>query len=476
MLELFAKVFQTFGAIVFVPVVLFIVALFAGVKPKSAVSSALSAGIGLTGFNLVMNSFTPILVPLVDQIVKDAGINKNILDTGWQSTSIVGYSSNMGLLYFAIAIGIQLAIFILKLTDCFMVGDLWNNYSYMVWGSIIYVITQSVFIAMSLMIVQTLYTALFSEVLEKRFSTYYKYPNCALVSPHNLECLPFAMLMSWLLNKLRFDKINLNPKRIQEKFGLMGEPMFLGLFVGAILGVIGNFSRLNQLVAWGQIAQVAITTSAVMVIYPKIAGIFAGAFAPITAGFNKKASKSSKNRSWYLGVNPAVSVGETATLTTGLLCIPLLLGISFILPGNQVLPVVDLITLPSMSIVFTCVNNGNISKGLVSAIMWFTAGLFVATYAAPYYTEVATAVGISIPNNAVMICSYVILAKPLLGALFFAFLSRNPIIIGSVILLYVLLTILFKKYKGQVHAFLEKEALFGTQAYDEAQKSGAQHV
>ncbi|WP_308002816.1 PTS transporter subunit IIC [uncultured Parolsenella sp.] len=93
----------------------------------------------------------------------------------------------------------------------------------------------------------------------------------------------------------------------------------------------------------------------------------------------RRAQKSNKDkgRKWYLGVNPAVGVGETATLTTGLLCIPLLLAVAFTLPGNQVLPMVDLITLPSMSIVFACTSNGNILKSTIMAIVWFTLGLFV---------------------------------------------------------------------------------------------------
>lgn len=462
MLQAIAKVFSTFGPAIFVPIVIFIVALAAGVKTKPAISAALSAGVGLTGFNMVVGAFTPVISPVINQMVKDAGVNLRILDIGWQSTSIVGYSSQMGLLYFGIAIILQLFIFFVRWTDVFMVGDLWNNYTYMVWGSILYVITKNVWLSLGLMVTQTFYTALFSEMMEKRYSTYYNYPNCALVSPHNLEGLPFAILMNYLLNKLHLYKIKLDPKSLKEKFGIIGEPMFLGVFVGLLIGIIGNINKLGTLDAWGQILKVAITTSAVMVVYPKIAGIFAGAFAPLTQAFNQKAKGSSKKpRQWYLGVNPAVSYGESATLITGILCIPLLLGISFILPGNQTLPMVDLITLPSMCIVFATVTNGNVLKSLISAIIWFTLGLLMCTTVAPYYTVVAQGVGVSIPATAVMICSYVILAKPFSGMLFFAFLSKNPVIIAAVVIVYFVSTYFFKKHKIQFHEFMEKQALIG---------------
>lgn len=60
--------FTTFQAAVFVPVFIFIIALAMGVKPKKAFFSALSAGVGLQGFSLVINSYSPILTPIIDNL------------------------------------------------------------------------------------------------------------------------------------------------------------------------------------------------------------------------------------------------------------------------------------------------------------------------------------------------------------------------------------------------------------------------
>ena len=45
-----SNVFNTFGSAVFVPVIIFIIALILGVELKKAFFSGLNAGIGLTGF------------------------------------------------------------------------------------------------------------------------------------------------------------------------------------------------------------------------------------------------------------------------------------------------------------------------------------------------------------------------------------------------------------------------------------------
>lgn len=65
-----------------------------------------------------------------------------------------------------------------------------------------------------------------------------------MTAPHHLESLPFAVFMNWFLGKIGFDKIKLNAQTLQKKLGILGEPMFIGLVVGALIGIIGNFNAL----------------------------------------------------------------------------------------------------------------------------------------------------------------------------------------------------------------------------------------
>lgn len=54
---------------------------------------------------------------------------------------------------------------------------------------------------------------------------------------------------------------------------------------------MGNIGHLSSLETWGgEITTVSITTAAVMAIFPKVAGIFAAAFTPLTEA-SKKNSK-----------------------------------------------------------------------------------------------------------------------------------------------------------------------------------------
>lgn len=212
-LNTLSTIFSTFGAAVFIPIILFIIAKIAGVTGKKAFRSALLCAVGLTGFNLVINSFSAIIAPVVNDMVTNAGVNLPCIDTGWQSVSVIAYSTTVGVVFIGIALILQLVLFLVKWTDVFMASDLWNNYSFMVWGSMIYAITKSMWLALLCMILQLMYILLFSEVIAKRWSTHYQYPNCCMTAPHHMEAVPYAICMNWLLGKIGLNKIKVNADR-----------------------------------------------------------------------------------------------------------------------------------------------------------------------------------------------------------------------------------------------------------------------
>jgi galactitol PTS system EIIC component len=454
--EILKNVFDTFGPAVFVPVVIFIIALFLKVTPKKAFMSALSAGVGLMGFSLVIGAYGPIVTPVINSMVTNTGINLPVFDVGWQATAIVAYSTEIGMIFVGLAILIQTVLFLLRVTNVFQPGDLWNNYSYMVWGSMTYLITDNFVLGLAVMIMQLLYTQLFAEMIQKRWSTYYQYPNCTIASLHTVSITPYAIAMDWILNKLGLNKIKADPESFRRRLGFMGEPMSLGLFLGLFIGIVGNLTRLNTLAAWGQIFTLGIATSAVMSVFPKISSIFAGSFSAITEA-SKKSIKGTKGE-WYLSVNDATGYGESATLITGIMLMPLVLVVAFILPGNRVLPLLDLVAIPYLIQPIIAVSNGNIAKSTISGVIWFAIALLVATTTAPLFTDVATSVGVEMATGIALITSFGILAQPIAVLVFLPFISGNYFLIGLVVVGYLVFYVLMKKYKPQLHAYLEKSS------------------
>lgn len=453
--------FDTFGKELLMPVIIFVICMIFGTPLKKSFASAVLIGVGLKGMAFITSAFGSILSPLVQQIVDATGINLPALDIGWQAVASVAYSTQIGMMFIGVGLIFQIAIWMVKLTDIFMPSDLWNNYSIIVWGSMLYQIKGNLIMSFALMLFINLVILLIAEVVQKRWSTYYHYPNCAMTAPHHMGDAPIYLVLNILLGKIGLDKIKVDPESIRKKIGFMGEPMYIGLIVGIILGVVGNITTIGTMAAWGQIVNVAITCSAVMAIFPKIAGLFASGFTALTDYSRKKLknSKFGKDREFIIAVNDALGYGEAATLTTGLLVIPFAVLIAFIMPGNIVIPLMTLPSLPYMVEVPVSLSNGNILKSWIMGCIVFTCKIMMASYWAATFTQVAAGAGFEAAVTALAGGTLVIgfiMSNCTAGVITMAFLTMNPIIIAAVVAVYLVFLLLFKKDKYRVWNYLEK--------------------
>ena len=458
------SLFDTFGNYIMVPFIIFIICLLFKAPVKKAFSSAVLIGVGLKGMAFITNAFGSILTPLVQQIVEASKLHLPALDIGWQAVASVAYSTNIGMMFIGVGLVFQIILWLVKWTDIFMPSDLWNNYSIIVWGSMLYQLKHDLLLAFALMLFINLVVLLIAEVLQKRWSTYYHYPSCAMTAPHHNGDAPMYLVLNILFSKLGMDKIKADPASLRKKVGFMGEPMYIGLVVGIILGVVGNIKTMNTMSAWGQIANVAVTCSAVMAIFPKIAGLFASGFTVLT-DYSRKTLKNSRygrDREFIIAVNDALGYGETATLTTGLLVIPVAVLLAFILPGNVVIPVMVLPSLPYMVEIPVCLSNGNIIKSWLMGCIVFAAKILMASYWASTFTQVAAGAGFEAATTAIAAGTLIIgfiMSNCTAGLITMAFLTMNPFIILSVVVIYLILYFLFKKNKSTVQEYLEKNAL-----------------
>lgn len=107
-------------------------------------------------------------------------------------------------------------------------------------------LTGNMILAICLMTAQLLITLLVTEVIAKRWSTYYGYQGCTIASLHTSTVAIIAIPLNWFLNKLGLYKIQMDPEGMRKKLGFIGEPMTLGLILGLLIGFVGNITRLNQ--------------------------------------------------------------------------------------------------------------------------------------------------------------------------------------------------------------------------------------
>ncbi|CIT31135.1 PTS system galactitol-specific transporter subunit IIC [Streptococcus pneumoniae] len=465
MLEALQKFFDVFGAAIVVPVMIFIVSLFLKVSPKRAFFSALRAGVGLTGFGWVISAFTPLVTKYIQQMVDTAGLNLPIVDIGWQTGSLTAFSSSIGLSFFVFGLLIELLLFLFGITRVFVPSNLWNNFGYMIWGTMAYAATGNFILSFAFMVFVLLYSLIMSEVVAERWSEYYRVKNATINSIHNIETLIPALVLDPLWNLIGINKVKLNPESLKTKLGIFGEPMTLGFLLGMIIGILGSLKNLASLEAWGGILGFAMSLAAVMTIFPLITGVFASAFGPLAEAVEKNKKKESEEedgladkKRWFIAVDDGVGFGEPATIIAGLILVPIMVLISLILPGNRALPVVDLIAIPFMIEAMIAVSKGNILKAILNGIVWFSLGLYAASALGPIYTEAVQQYGSVLPAGVVLIMSFNLLAHPLTAIVFFAWISGNPLWIGVTVAVYLVSLFFLRTKRESIYAYLRKMA------------------
>ena len=465
MLEALQKFFDVFGAAIVVPVMIFIVSLFLKVSPKRAFFSALRAGVGLTGFGWVISAFTPLVTKYIQQMVDTAGLNLPIVDIGWQTGSLTAFSSSIGLSFFVFGLLIELLLFLFGITRVFVPSNLWNNFGYMIWGTMAYAATGNFILSFAFMVFVLLYSLIMSEVVAERWSEYYRVKNATINSIHNIETLIPALVLDPLWNLIGINKVKLNPESLKTKLGIFGEPMTLGFLLGMIIGILGSLKNLASLEAWGGILGFAMSLAAVMTIFPLITGVFASAFGPLAEAVEKNKKKESEEedgladkKRWFIAVDDGVGCGEPATIIAGLILVPIMVLVSLILPGNRALPVVDLIAIPFMIEAMIAVSKGNILKAILNGIVWFSLGLYAASALGPIYTEAVQQYGSVLPAGVVLIMSFNLLAHPLTALVFFAWISGNPLWIGVTIAVYLVSLFFLRTKRESIYAYLRKMA------------------
>lgn len=132
-----------------------------------------------------------------------------------------------------------------------------------------------------------------------------------------------------------------------------------------------------------------IQMSAVMVLMPQIVKCIMEGLLPLSERAKKILSKRFGNGEFYIGLDPAVLLGDSQVVTAGLLFIPITLLISMILPGNQVLPFGDLATISFFIAIAVAVHKGNLFRTLISGSLIMTMTLWITNQTIPWVTALA---------------------------------------------------------------------------------------
>lgn len=183
---------------------------------------------------------------------------------------------------------------------------------------------------------------------------------------------------------------------LKKKLGFIGEPMFLGLVLGLVIGALAGYDS-KQVILTG------VNMAAVLVLLPRMVSLLMEGLMPISEGARNFIQKRFPGKEVYIGLDAAVATGHPTVVTVSLIMIPITLALAIILPYNRLLPYADFAVLPFTVIWAVVASRGNIVRSVLSSSVMMCGILFIATNMAEATTAMGKAVGFAFPEGATQI-------------------------------------------------------------------------
>lgn len=381
------------GPMVMMPMIIFILGLIFRVKINTLIKSALTIGVGFAGVTIVINWFVAQVGPSVHAMVQNWGIQTSIMDVGWPARAAATWAFPLAAVVVFVVLGVNALMLITKLTNTVMV-DFWSYNHYIFTGALVWYLTNSVVVSLVAAAVDAAISFKLADWTAPLAQKYFGLEGISFPTINSVGWAPIA----WLLNKLwdiipGINKIDARPDKIQKRFGFVGEPLFMGFIIGILIGALAEDSVGNILI-------VAMSTSATMVLTPKMMQILMEGLIPFANSVKDLLNKRFPGNKFTIGVDAALTVANSSAIACGIIMVPLTLVMAAILPGNKLLPISDIayqaMWLSAWPVAF---GKGNIFRGLLSTLVITACVLLIATNLAPVHTQLALSGGFKLTQG-----------------------------------------------------------------------------
>jgi PTS system galactitol-specific IIC component len=362
-------------------------------------------GIAFVGINLVIGLMWTSLSDVAQAMVERTGVTLNVVDVGWPSAAAIAFGSSVGTFVIAIAIIVNIVMLFARLTKTLNI-DVWNYWHFAFVGSLVVVVTGSLWMGMLAAAIAAAFMLFLADWTAPGVQDYYEIPGLSI--PHGTSA-PFALLaipLNWVLDHIPgLNRLEADPEKVQEKFGVFGEPVILGLVIGFVLGLLGFWNSADIQGSIIRVLTTAINLAAVMLLLPRMVQILMEGLIPISEAARDFMHKRFADREVYIGLDSAILIGHPAAISTALVLVPITVLLAVILPGNRVLPFADLAVIPFVVCMFAPITRGNIIRMIIIGTVVIALGFYVGTAMAPQFTQAAVDANFQMPENATQIIS-----------------------------------------------------------------------
>lgn len=372
------------GASVMMPIIFTILGLCIGLKFSKSLKTGLYVGVAFVGLGIITGLLTTNFDTPLKGIADIYHLQLKVFDMGWPAAAAVAYNTAVGALIIPICLGVNVLMLITKTTRTVNI-DLWNYWHFAFIGAVTYfVMDESLLWGYFAAIVCYIITMVMADLTANKFQSFYKdLDGISIPQPFCQGFVPFVIAIDWVLNKIPgFSKLDIDAEGLKKKFGMLGEPLVLGVVVGCLIGILAKRSVKEILV-------LGITMGAVMELIPRITKLFIDGLMPMSDKAKTLIENKFHGKKINIGMSPALVLGHPTTLVVSLLLIPVILFVAVVLPGNKFLPLASLAGMFYVPIMMLPFTKGNVVRTFIVGLIALIIGLYFVTDMAGDFTLAA---------------------------------------------------------------------------------------
>ena len=458
--------FLEMGVPIITPVLLFLLSLIFRVPLGRAVRAAITYGIGFIGIFLVLDLLLGALAGVAELLVQNTGAAFDVVDVGWPVLAAIAFGVPTFATIFIGTIVVNLVMFALKWTKTLDI-DFHNYYHWVVPATVVYFATNNLAVGTIVGLVNVVITLKIADWTEKHVAEWWDLPGISIPHMSTVGWYPFCYFIDWVLDRIPgINKIRIDPRGLQEKVGVIGEPMLLGAIIGLGLGFAARIPFVD-------VINLAMNLGASMVLMPRMISLLMEGLVPIFQYARQWMLDRFPGYDFRIGLDAAVLVGKPEVLLIGMLMVPIMIGLALVLPGNRVLPFADLAILAFFMTWTVGVNRGNLFRGLIIGTLICVVILYGSGFVAPTLTAMGNAAGFesNVAGLYVSLEGGAITGSQLINLLAFSILGMNPwlqaaiAIVAGGVLLYIFKLIVSLPRKANDLSEEEKAELYPLGVY-----------
>lgn len=347
--------------------------------------------------NLAVGFFANGVGPSAQAMVDVYNLQTDILDVGWPARAAATWAFPLAPVVILTVLGVNLLSLLIRWSRVVMV-DFWSYNHFVFTAAITWYLTDSIPLAVVAAAIDAFIAFKLADWTAPLVEEYFKLPKISFPTSNSIGWAPVAWLLEQVWSRIPGLKdLKADPESIQRKFGVFGDPIVMGLVLGAIIGILGRQSVQGILL-------VAMTAAASLYLIPKMMQILMEGLLPFADAIQVILEKRFKGEKFTIGVDAALTMADTSVIAVGILMVPVTLFMAVVLPGNRILPLPDLaiaaIWMAAWPVAFA---KGNIVRGFLSTFLLMAVVLWIGTDLAPVQTSLALASGFEMPEGMTMV-------------------------------------------------------------------------